>query len=232
MITALAVETLLVSVLAWMSIQASVTLAAILTVILLPWALVRVRRSLTLAATTLAMLAMLWRRRSRKWYSCNQSNEYRNYNANCDRPFRPIQNGRTMGYRLSMADTGPDKLSSLPLDTLQACYHYLSEERWNLFDRTEIAVCEVRLTELRGEIELKRIAAQSTQQHGESIAHGSTILYWTKWAVAVGVVVPILVALIAEIPFSRLLPPEHRKHRQRRRRKRQRPSHPHQRPRQ
>ena len=89
---------------------------------------------------------------------------------------------------------------------LQACYHYLSEERWNLFDRTEIAVCEVRLTELRGEIELKRIAAQSTQQHGESIAQGSTILYWTKWAVAVGVVVPILVALIAEIPFSRLLP--------------------------
>ena len=39
MITALAVETLLVSVLAWMSIQASVTLAAM----------------------TLAMLAMLWR---------------------------------------------------------------------------------------------------------------------------------------------------------------------------
>src|SRR6266403_5343430 len=105
-----------------------------------------------------------------------------------------------------MADTGPDKLSSLPHATLQACYHYLSEERWNLFDRTEIAVCEVRLTELRGEIELKRIAAQSTQQHGESIAQGSTILYWTKWAVAVGVVVPILVALIAEIPFSRLFP--------------------------
>ena len=61
MITALAVETLLVSVLAWMSIQASVTLAAILTVILSPWALVRVRRSLTLAAMMLAMLAMLWR---------------------------------------------------------------------------------------------------------------------------------------------------------------------------
>ncbi len=57
MITALAVETLLVSVLAWMSIQASLTLAAIL----LPWALVTVRRSLSLLATTLAMLAMLWR---------------------------------------------------------------------------------------------------------------------------------------------------------------------------
>ena len=66
MITALAVETLLVSALAWMSIQASVTLAAILTVILLPWALVTVRRSLTLSATTLAMLAMLWRGEARK----------------------------------------------------------------------------------------------------------------------------------------------------------------------
>ena len=50
MITALAVETLLVSVLAWMSIQASVTLAVILTVILLPWAWM-----------TLAMIGMLWR---------------------------------------------------------------------------------------------------------------------------------------------------------------------------
>jgi len=109
MITALAVETLLVSVLAWMSIQASVTLAAIL----LPWALVTVRRSLSLLATTLAMLAMLWRGKPGKRYFCNQSNEYRNYNANCDRPFRPIQNGRTLGYRLSML------LSALGRDSFQ-----------------------------------------------------------------------------------------------------------------
>ena len=61
MITALAVETLLVSVLAWMSIQASVTLAAILTVILLPWALLSMRQSPGFAWMTLAMLAMLWR---------------------------------------------------------------------------------------------------------------------------------------------------------------------------
>ena len=113
MIATLAVETLLVSVLAWMSIQASVTLATILTVILLPWALVRVRRSLTLGARTLAMLAMLWRGEPGKRYFCNQSNEYRNYNANCDRPLRPIQNGRTLGYRLSML------LSALGRDSLQ-----------------------------------------------------------------------------------------------------------------
>jgi hypothetical protein len=61
MITALAVETLLVSVLAWMSIQASVTLAAILTVILLPWALLSMRKSVGFAWMTLAMIGMLWR---------------------------------------------------------------------------------------------------------------------------------------------------------------------------
>jgi hypothetical protein len=60
MITARAVETLLVSVLAWMSIQASVTLAVILTVILLPWALVSARRS-PWVWMTLAMIGMLWR---------------------------------------------------------------------------------------------------------------------------------------------------------------------------
>ena len=43
-------------------------------------------------------------------------------------------------------------------------------------------------------------------RHQATLTQGKTILYWTKWAVAVGVVVPIAVALIAEIPFSRLLP--------------------------
>jgi hypothetical protein len=53
MITALAVETLLVSVLAWMSIQASVTLAAM----------------------TLAMLAMMWRGETWK-YECLRLERY------------------------------------------------------------------------------------------------------------------------------------------------------------
>jgi hypothetical protein len=47
--------------LAWIPLRVSVTLVAILTAILLPWALVKARRSLTLAAMTLAMLAMNWR---------------------------------------------------------------------------------------------------------------------------------------------------------------------------
>ena len=60
MITALAVETLLVSVLAWMPLQVSVTLAALATAIWLPWALVSARRS-PWAWMTLAMIGMLWR---------------------------------------------------------------------------------------------------------------------------------------------------------------------------
>ncbi len=66
MITVLAVETLSVSVLAWMPLQVSVTLATVLTPVLLPWALLSVRHSLAFALMTLAMLAMLWRGEARK----------------------------------------------------------------------------------------------------------------------------------------------------------------------
>jgi hypothetical protein len=51
----------MVITLAWMSVQMSATLAALLTAFLLPWALLKVRRSATLAGMTLAMLGMLWR---------------------------------------------------------------------------------------------------------------------------------------------------------------------------
>jgi len=62
MITALAVETLLVSVLAWMSIQASVTLAALVTVgivlvVLWAWFVVEVRFS---ALCWVSLLAIVW----------------------------------------------------------------------------------------------------------------------------------------------------------------------------
>jgi hypothetical protein len=61
MITALAAETLSVSLLAWMPLAASVSLSALLTMILLPAAILRARQSPLFAATTLAMLAMVWR---------------------------------------------------------------------------------------------------------------------------------------------------------------------------
>jgi hypothetical protein len=58
LITALAVETLSVSLLAWMSLKAPGTLAGILTVIRLPWAILRARQSLSLPAMTLAMIGL------------------------------------------------------------------------------------------------------------------------------------------------------------------------------
>ena len=52
----------------------------------------------------------------------------------------------------------------------KGAYHYLSEERWNLSTSSAIASCELRLTELRGEIELKRLQADQEKQHAETIA--------------------------------------------------------------
>lgn len=48
-------------ILAWMPLALSVTLSVLLTVILLPTAILWARRSPSFAAMTLAMLAMLWR---------------------------------------------------------------------------------------------------------------------------------------------------------------------------
>jgi hypothetical protein len=47
----------MITALAWMTIQASMTLAALLTVILLPWAM----RSLVLLGTVLELVRMTWR---------------------------------------------------------------------------------------------------------------------------------------------------------------------------
>jgi len=56
---------MLITALAW--VRASVTLAAILTTILLPSALLTMRRWPSFAAMTLAMLAMMWRGEAWKW---------------------------------------------------------------------------------------------------------------------------------------------------------------------
>jgi hypothetical protein len=51
----------MITALAWMTLRASVTLAAILTAILLPLAVLMARRSLALSGTMLALVAMTWR---------------------------------------------------------------------------------------------------------------------------------------------------------------------------
>src|SRR5438105_5108241 len=56
-------------ILAWMSVRASVTLAALLTLILFPVAVLTLRRSVPFAVMTLAMLGMMWRGETWK-YGC------------------------------------------------------------------------------------------------------------------------------------------------------------------
>jgi|SRR5215471_9809469 len=42
-------------------------------------------------------------------------------------------------------------------------------------------------------------------QHREASGLGKKTLFWARWAVVAAVIVPILVALISEIPLSKLL---------------------------
>src|SRR5436190_1601296 len=56
-------------ILAWMSLRASMTLTGLLTLILFPVAVLRLRRSAPFAAMTLAMLGMMWRGETWK-YGC------------------------------------------------------------------------------------------------------------------------------------------------------------------
>ena len=64
---------------------------------------------------------------------------------------------------------------------------------------------DARIELLRREIEMRRIEARTDAHHTAAMTQGNKILFWARWAVLVGVGVPILVALIAEIPFSKLL---------------------------
>jgi hypothetical protein len=105
-------------------------------------------------------------------------------------------------------DTAPEKLTDMKDEPLQACYRYFlaAHGEFGAGYTKEIRTAEARIALLQSVIESRRMEKQNADQHEESMGQGSKILLWTKRAVAVGVLVPILVALIAEIPFSRLLP--------------------------
>ena len=104
-----------------------------------------------------------------------------------------------------MTDTTPNKLADLSTESLEACYHYFSEAHREAELPQMVKAAADRMPELRSEMELRRMEEHSQRQHGEAIGQGRKILFWARWAVAAAVVVPMLVALIADIPFSKLL---------------------------
>jgi hypothetical protein len=111
-------------------------------------------------------------------------------------------------YEKTMRDTGPDKLADLPIETLQACYHYLTEAQRALpamYGAEEIRPCSDRVALLRSEIELRRVEKQSGEQHTESMKQGSNILFWAKVG-GIAAAVGTLVLLSQDLPISRLRP--------------------------
>lgn len=115
-----------------------------------------------------------------------------------------LEEARQIRQRITEA-TQPDKLLDIQLPELEGYYREIYSTLGFFYTRDEYNETMRLLDSLRRDIELKRGWKQSAEQHQENQGQGATILYWTKWAVAVGVVVPILVALIQEIPFSKLL---------------------------
>jgi hypothetical protein len=116
-----------------------------------------------------------------------------------------ISEARQIEQRVRLA-TAPDRLPSLTLPELQELHESLCQARFVILQTGyPITSTDDRLQMLQQEIEAKRAEERSERHHVESVRLDRKILRWTRWAVAVGVVVPILVALIADIPFSKLL---------------------------
>jgi hypothetical protein len=110
-------------------------------------------------------------------------------------------------FWLTVNDAAPEKLKDMSDDTLAACHAYFVEAQYELGagqDRM-IRAAEGRVALLNDEVRLRATERGSKNRHTESIHYDRKILRWTRWAVAVGVAVPIVVALIAEIPFSKFL---------------------------
>ncbi len=100
----------------------------------------------------------------------------------------------------------PDTLPNLKVADLQELYDCLCGARSDLLGfGFPISEIDEFLRILRQEMGAKLAEERGERHHTQVMAQGSDILVWTKRAVLAAVVVPILVALIAEIPFSGLL---------------------------
>jgi hypothetical protein len=75
-----------------MPLQVSVTLATVLTLVLLPWALLSARRSPNFALMTLAMLAMLWRGEAWKTVFLQSEQQVSELQQRQEQHARPNQN--------------------------------------------------------------------------------------------------------------------------------------------
>src|SRR5882762_11551065 len=98
----------------------------------------------------------------------------------------------------------------MQLSELEEHYHAFYSTRELYYDQREHTGIAEYLDYLRRELELKRVASQSQEQHGESMAQGATILSWTKAAVWAAILVPLIVlglsVLLSDIHTSKSRP--------------------------
>jgi hypothetical protein len=105
-----------------------------------------------------------------------------------------------------IAETDPPKLETLSIQQMKSYEHYLSAKLPDLTDEGLITVCRGRIDLLRQEIQLQRTEKKADHRHQEAFDVGTKTLFWARLAVLAAVVVPVVLALISQFPFSKLLP--------------------------
>jgi len=89
------------------------------------------------------------------------------------------------------------KLSEISPEEIQIYYDYFAEAHAAIRGRQDMThVAAARMVSLRNYLDQRQI----DDHHRQAQRLGRKTLFWARWAVAAAVVVPILVALILQLP--------------------------------
>ena len=102
-----------------------------------------------------------------------------------------------------IAETDPPRLETLSIQQMISYEHYLSAKLPDLTDEPLVTVCRGRIDLIRQEIQLQRIEKKADHRHQEAFDVGTKTLFWARLAVLVAVVIPVVLALISQFPFSK-----------------------------
>ncbi len=102
-------------------------------------------------------------------------------------------------FHEALKATEPNKLRQMPTEKVIEYEQYFAEQipQFGLDAKHQQyrKQCHARMDSLRREI-----------QHREAFGLGTKTLFWARLAVVAAVVVPVALALISQLPFSKLLP--------------------------
>ena len=114
------------------------------------------------------------------------------------------------GFLEALKKTEPNKIRQMPIEKLIEYEQYFAEQipefGLDAKHQQHPQQYQARMDLLRAEIQLRLLTTQSERQHKEAFGLGKRTLFWAKLAVVAAVVVPVILALISQFPFSKLLP--------------------------